>query len=153
MKKLVLIFAIALSNFINAQYDANEWGFILKQYIRTKESRKEFIEKFPKFAKTEIINSTMIYTNSVYDSIEISDSRIDVVLNNLPNFAKFKYKISYFAQYDEYHIAVAETITIKNRFTINSDQNVYRFEFSYILNGERTSDISQKYLILTATYN
>jgi hypothetical protein len=120
MKKLGVIFALTISTFTNAQFEANEYGFVLTQYIRDTASRKKFIDKYPEISNITITGSTRIYNNQKkIQSIEISTVSLDsLLLNHLSEFNNAKYKIFYKADYNEYHIAELERIVIKNRFNL-----------------------------------
>ena len=123
MKRLGVIFALTISTFTNAQFEANEWGVILNQYIRTKESRTKFVEKYPEISNYSITSVCVKTINPEY-SVESIDLTIDsLLLNTLPEFSKFKYKITYSASYNDFHIAIIETIRIQPRFKIRNGKN------------------------------
>jgi hypothetical protein len=129
----ILLFIFSFNGF--SQFEANEWGVILKQYIRTIESRKQFIENNPEIVKYTI--------TSVCANYQISDSskkpidiRIDsMLLNNLPNFNKFKYKVLYLATYNEFHIANSEEIIIRSRFNYKKGTYIISFQYFSEING------------------
>ena len=120
MKRLGVIFALTLSMFSNAQFEANEYGFVLNQYIRDTASRKKFIDKYPEISNITITGGTRIYNNrKKIQSIELVTVSLDsLLLNQLSEFNNMKYKIFYKADYNEYHIAESERIVIKNRFNL-----------------------------------
>jgi hypothetical protein len=143
----ILFFIFSFNGF--SQFEANEWGFILKQYIRTIESRKQFIENNYEFSKLYFVGSTDVYLNSEYQSSKHKDFRIDsLLLMQLPTFNKLKYKITYTAEYDKFHIANKESIYIKNRFKFKSNKEIYRIVFDYTLNEfvESNNKIVMKFI-------
>ena len=120
MKKLGFVFALTISTFTNAQFEANEYGFVLTQYIRDTASRKKFIDKYPEVSNSVITTSSRIYNKQrKYQSIKTTTISLDsALLMALPVFNNLKYKIFYKADYNEYHIAELERIVIKNRFNL-----------------------------------
>ena len=146
MKRLGFIFALTISTFTNAQFEANDWGFILNQYIRTKNSRTEFIEKFPEISKYSITTVCIKTVNPEY-SIDLLDLTIDsLLLNTLPEFSKFKYKITYSASYNDFHIAIIETIRIQSRFKIRNGKNNYVISFEYHPNNDTSNIPVSRYI-------
>jgi hypothetical protein len=150
MKKLICIFVIIASSSVNAQFTANEWGFILNQYIRTKESRKEFVEKFPEISEYSI---TSVCTKTLKPklSYETIDLRIDSLLSDLPEFNKFKYKITYSASYNDFHIAISETIKIQPRFKIRNGKRNYVISFEYWPNIDNSNIPVSRYIKIPDT--
>ena len=149
---LSFIFVFFVSSLINAQFEANEWGLILNQYIRTKESRTKFVEKFPEISNIMITGSTRIYNNQKkFQSIETVTVSLDsLLLNHLSEFNNAKYKIFYKSDYNEYHIAELERIVIKNRFNLFlKHKETYYISLEYrSLNGMGLNQKPQVYINL-----
>ena len=146
MKKLGFVFALTISTFTNAQFEANEWGVILNQYIRTKESRTKFVEKYPEISNYSITSVCVKTINPEY-SVESIDVTIDsLLLNTLPEFSKFKYKITYSASYNDFHIAIIETIRIQPRFKIRNGKNNYVISFEYLPNNDNSNIPVSRYI-------
>lgn len=136
---LFFVFVFFVSSSINAQFEANEWGLILNQYIRTKEFRTEFVEKYSKISKYSITSVCIKTINPEY-SVESIDLRIDsLLLKTLPEFSKFKYKITYSASYNDFHIATTETIRIQPRFKIRNGKNNYVISFEYLISNDNSN--------------
>jgi hypothetical protein len=152
MKKLGFIFALTISMFSNAQFEANEYGFVLKQYIRDTASRKKFIDKYPEISNHMITGSTRIYNNQKkIQSIETMTISLDsLLLNRLSDFNNAKYKIFYKADYNDYHIAELERIVIKNRFNLFlKHKETYYINLEYrSLNGMGLNQMPQVYINL-----
>lgn len=146
MKRLGFIFALTISTFTNAQFEANEWGVILNQYIRTKESRTKFVEKYSEISKYSITSVCVKTINPEY-SVESIDLTIDsLLLKTLPEFSKFKYKITYLASYNDFHIAIIETIRIQPRFKIRNGKNNYVISFEYLPNNDNSNAPVSRYI-------
>ena len=120
MRTITFIFVFIFSFNGFSQFEANEYGFILSHHLRTLESRKEFIGKYPEISSSVITGITRMYNDKQeYQTIKTITLSLDsMVLINLPEFNKFKYKIKYGASYNEYHIAEMEKIVIKNKFNL-----------------------------------
>lgn len=135
MRTITFIFVFIFSFNGFSQFEANEWGFILKQYIRTVDLRKKFIEN-----NSEIVKYTITYVSVNYHRSDLSKNPIDIridsmLLNNLPNFNRFKYKVSYSATYNEFHIANMEQIIIRSRFNYKKDTYIISFYYFSEING------------------
>jgi hypothetical protein len=156
MKRLGFVFALTISTFTNAQFEANEYGFVLNQYIRDTASRKKFIDKYPEISNIMVSGGIRIYNNrKKIQSIELVTIPLDsLLLNQLSEFNNAKYKIFYKADYNEYHIAESERIVIKNRFNLFlKRKETYYISLEYrFLTGMGLSQMPQVHINFPDTY-
>jgi hypothetical protein len=143
MKNLFFIFSVLITNFIFGQIQVNNYGFVLKQYLENKTTRKEFISMNSKFCEKTLSPGFYKYDSkrNFIDLVILEDIKIDSLLISLPEFNKLKYKISYIPYFDEFQVVVSEKIIIKERFKFkNKNRKVYSFVFQYDFSNSKLYD-------------